>query len=306
LAAFLLSTYGQLQIQRNTRGAVQMGLILKDLIRVNIPLFTNDQQLEIEASVKSSIVANRKSKVSYTKAQQLLEAELGLDKLSFARPMGYTAQFSELEASRRFDPEHFHPAFHAFSANLPPHKKLIPLATQLSFCRRGKQPLYLNHGLPVINSKHVQPNKIVLEGNRMAAANSLADLQIRYGDILMNGTGRGTIGRVAPYLRDHQAIPDNHVTILRSPTLDPAFLSLYLNSRAGQLQVEMHQRGTSGQLELYPFDIRKFLVWVAPESIQQEIRKLHDQAAAAAQRSTELLHQAKARVEQLIEEAVVS
>lgn len=119
----------------------------------------------------------------------------------------------------------------------------------------------------------------------------------------MNGTGRGALGRVAPYLMDGQAIPDNHATILRSPTLDPAYLSFFLNSPAGQLQVEMHQRGTSGQLELYPFDIRKFLVWVAPESFQKELRNLYDKAAESEQRSKELLHQAKTRVEQLIEAA---
>ncbi len=66
----------------------------------------------------------------------------------------------------------------------------------------------------------------------------------------------------------------------------------------------MHQRGTSGQLELYPFDIRKFLVWVAPEGFQKEIRNLYDQAAENELRSKELLAQAKTRVEQLIEEAV--
>ena len=155
----------------------------------------------------------------------------------------------------------------------------------------------------MINSKHVQNNKVVLEDNRSAILNNGNDPQIRCGDILINGTGRGTLGRVAPYLTENPAIPDNHVTILRSSTLDPAYLSFYLNSKAGQLQVEMHQRGTSGQLELYPFDIRKFLVWVAPESLQKEIRKLYDQAAENEQRSKELLEQAKARVEQLIEEA---
>ncbi len=81
------------------------------------------------------------------------------------------------------------------------------------------------------------------------------------------------------------------------------YLSLYLNSAAGQMQVEMRQRGSSGQLELYPFDIRKFLVWPAPESLQQELRRLHDQAAAAERESRQLLEQAKSRVEQLIEEA---
>ncbi len=201
------------------------------------------------------------------------------------------------------DPEHFYPAFQNLVAKLPRSINLVSLGPQLNFCQRGKQPHYSGKGLPVINSKHVQNNKIVLEDNRSAILNNGNDPQIRHGDVLMNGTGRGTLGRAAPYLNENPAIPDNHVTILRSPTPDPAYLSFYLNSQAGQLQVEMHQRGTSGQLELYPFDIRKFLVWVAPDSFQAEIRKLYDQAAESERQSRELLEQAKARVEQLIEEA---
>ncbi len=48
----------------------------------------------------------------------------------------------------------------------------------------------------------------------------------------------------------------------------------------------------------------KFLVWVAPESFQNEIRNLYDQAAASEQRSRELLDQAKTSIEQLIEQVV--
>lgn len=242
---------------------------------------------------------------SYTQAQQLLESELGLDKLRFDKPVGYTARFSELELSRRFDSEHYWPAFENLKTNLPKQVRLVPLGSLLTYCQRGKQPVYSGNGLPVLNSKHILENKITLEGNRFAKPNPVSSLQIQYGDVLINGTGRGTIGRTAPYLtNEHQAIPDNHVTILRSPTLDPAYLSFYLNSKAGKLQVEKHQRGSSGQLELYPFDIRKFQVWEAPETIQQKIRRLYDQATESAKRSRDLLEQAKSRVEQLIEEAV--
>ena len=70
------------------------------------------------------------------------------------------------------------------------------------------------------------------------------------------------------------------------------------------MQVERHQRGTSGQLELYPFDIRKFLVWVAPVEFQRELRDLYDEATVAEQESKRLIALAIARVEQLIKEAV--
>jgi len=55
----------------------------------------------------------------------------------------------------------------------------------------------------------------------------------------------------------------------------------------------MYQRGTSGQLELYPSDNQKFLIWVSPETIKKEIRNLYDRAAISEQRPRELLHQAK-------------
>lgn len=307
LTIYLNTNFGIGQIKRRAMRSInQANVSGSEIRRVLIPVFDLSIQQEVANLVNASFQATKESQSAYNQAQQLLESELGIDKLSFKKPVSYLAKFSELELSRRFDPEHFYPAFYDFVYNLPKHIKLVPLATQLSFCQRGKQPIYSTHGLPVINSKHVQTNKVLLEGNRTALANPIADFQIRFGDILMNGTGRGTLGRVAPYLNNCQAIPDNHVTILRSQSLDPAFLSFYLNSQAGQLQVESHQRGTSGQIELYPFDIKKFLVWSAPESFQNEIRNLYDQAAKAEQRSKELLEQAKNSVERLIEQAMQS
>lgn len=145
-------------------------------------------------------------------------------------------------------------------------------------------------------------NSVVTAGNRFAYPGPEVSLQIRHGDVLINGTGRGTIGRSAPYLFETPAMPDNHVTILRSD-FDPTYLSLYLNSKAGQIQVEMHQRGTSGQVELYPRDIRKFLIWAAPVEFQARIRSLYDQSAEARKDSESLFNKATESVESLIKAA---
>jgi type I restriction enzyme M protein len=97
---------------------------------------------------------------------------------------------------------------------------------------------------------------------------------IRPGDVLVNGTGVGTIGRAAPYLHTEPALPDNHVTVLRVSGIDPIFLSVYLNGRLGQLQFEQQIKGSSGQIELYPDEISRILVWDAPEPIQAQVRRL--------------------------------
>jgi restriction endonuclease S subunit len=303
LALYLNTTFGSSEMNRWFQGQDQPHLSLEDARRILIALVSDEEQLKIEVLVKASARSLSDSVAAYSQAQQLLESELGLDKLTFQKPVGYVARLSDIELFRRFDPEHYFPAFNAFCAGLPAGITFSPLSNHLELCQRGKQPIYAKAGLPVINSKHVQPNRVIQEGNRFALANPVSDLQIRFGDTLINGTGRGTIGRAAPYLSETLAVADNHVTILRSSSLDPAFLSLYLNSAAGQMQVEMHQRGTSGQLELYPFDIRKFLVWPAPWSLQRELRDLYDKATSAERESRQLLEQAKARVEQLIEEA---
>ncbi len=302
VTVFLNTEYGQFQTRRLRAGNSQPVLALEKIRQIELPQIPIDLQDKVDQLYESAYQARLSAQRSYLRAKELLETELGLNKLTFQKMVGYTASFNELQMSRRFDPEHYSPLFRAFKDALPVGITLSPLSNYLYFCNRGKQPIYSNAGIPVINSKHVQENRIIFEGNRVALHNSETDLQIRYGDTLLNGTGRGTIGRSAPYLIDEPAIPDNHVTILRSDNLDPVFLSLYLNSAAGQMQVEMHQRGTSGQLELYPHDIRKFLIWPAPETFQKTLRKIHETAYAAELESKKYLEQAKTHVEQLIEE----
>ena len=305
LTAFFQTKWGRDQVWRHSRRTEQVNLNCREVERVLVPNPAGSLQEAIGNLVRDSFASGDRGLSLHQKAQQLLEFELGLDKLTFQKPVGYTTRYSAIEVSRRFDAEHYYPSFLAFRTGLPDSISLLPLSQYLEFCKRGKQPLYSKTGLPVINSRHVQANGVISDGNRLAHANPDANLQIRFGDILLNGTGRGTIGRAAPYLNQALAVADNHVTILRSAKFDPAYLALYLNSPAGQMQVEMHQRGSSGQLELYPFDIRKFLVWSAPEEFQREIRRLHDMASEAERESHRLMEQAKASVEQLIQEALL-
>jgi len=303
VAAYLSSRFGQQLADREKTEQMNPYLPVGKLGNLLIPRIADVDQEDVDRLIRLAFGELSKRNDALDQAHNLLDKALRLDQIAFEKRIAYEALLSDVGISRRFDSEHHYPAFKAFKESLPDDVALSPLSQHLTFCQRGKQPIYSTVGLPVVNSKHVQPNRVLMDDNRSALPNADANLQIRFGDILLNGTGRGTLGRAAPYLNERLAVPDNHVTILRSADLDPVYLSLYLNSAAGQMQVEMHQRGTSGQLELYPFDIRKFLIWPAPKSLQMELRELHDKAAAAARESKRLLEQAKTRVEQLIEEA---
>lgn len=83
------------------------------------------------------------------------------------------------------------------------------------------------------------------------------------GDILVNSTGDGTIGRAAVYDFDFPAVVDGHITIIRYKDADLAwYVAAFLLSDDGQNQLYRYINGSSGQVELYPQDIAR--VWVPP------------------------------------------
>lgn len=301
---YLHSASGQSLLIRTASQTGQPHLTIESIARLKIPLIPNHEQEEIERSYLAAEAAMEIARSAYIQAQQLLESELGLDKLRFDKPVGYTARFSELELSLRFDPEHFYPTFKALCAGLPETVSLEPLYRFAEPLKTGIQPTYLEDGeYEVINSKHIGVNKIDTSKLRRAAPASYS-VMADNGDVLLNATGRGTLGRCAVLETDIPRIFDVCIIRIRPIGIDPYFLSALLNTRFGQLQMELHTRGTSGQLHLYPRDARKILIWPAPESLQAEVRELMTKAARSAQEATRLLEQAKFRVEQLIEEAV--
>ncbi len=86
------------------------------------------------------------------------------------------------------------------------------------------------------------------------------------GDVLINSTGDGTIGRVAVYHYDFPAVVDGHVTILRFA--DPSlgwYAAAYLLTTPGQHQIYRYINGSSGQVEIYPQDIAR--LWIPKQSL---------------------------------------
>jgi len=225
---------------------------------------------------------------------------MGLQDWSAKRALTYTANSKELFSSGRIDSQFFRPTFKVMFDRLASLGNSIPLGGILDVNRRGKQPTYSDIGTPVINSKHVRKNKVVLTGNRYAEVSENSIL-IEQGDVLINGTGEGTLGRAAPYLHVQSSIPDNHVTVLRSKQIDPIYLSVFLNSILGQLQIERHIKGSSGQIEIYPTDIEQIVVWIAPDKIQQSIRRSILSVFQSENLSARLLEIAKKSVEIAIE-----
>ena len=278
----------------------------------NLPvLITGSKQLqELCTRIVKESYNLRELSTEYKKnAEQLLVHHLELDNWQPPEPISYTKNATFVVASGRIDAEHFLPKFEALEAHINLKRNVVSLSSLLDIKQRGNQPEYAESGdIPVINSKHVQNGDVKLDEDNRKAILGKDILTIQPGDVLVNGTGVGTIGRAAPYLHQCIAVPDNHVTVLRPKvgSIDAVYLSVFLNSIVGRWQVEKWFRGSSGQIELYPEDIGNFQVWIAPDGIQSSIRCSIESAFNAKQKSIDLLNIAKQAIEIAIVESEAS
>lgn len=308
LAAFLISKYGQLQIKRNTRGAVQMGLILKDLSRIRVPNFPDFQQADIEALIKQSISANRQSKMLYTQAKQLLEAGLGLDKMRFDKPVGYTARFSTVGLSetffaKRIDSQCFAPDALFYERWLRSHVRCDRLGKLLHSTAKGRQQAESSQwNCDYCSIKHISGRELVGVSKCLLGVDTpVAGMD----DLLLAITG-ATIGKIGIVKRYTRLAFSGDLLMLRAkPEINPNYLLLALDHRIGQVQFSRWITGsTNGHLA--PRDVGRVLVPRLDESIEEQIAQLVEKSLSRRFESEQLLNQAKTRVEQLIEEAVKS
>lgn len=305
--AFFLSRFGQNYLKREARGSVQQHVFLSQIEQLEIPFFSGEFDAAIQRCVQQSEEYYVKADKQLVGVETTLLRALGLENWKAPEPLSYVRNSRDAFTAGRLDAEHFQPKFAVLLAHLEETGQAADLGSLLSMNQRGKQPVYAETGLPVVNSKHVLTGEVSLDNENRYAVFDDKTLLIELSDVLMNGTGVGTIGRSAPYLHSGKAIPDNHVTILRPKAgIDPIYLSVFLNSQVGQLQVAQRLRGSSGQIELYPNDIAQFTVWVAPEPIQQEIRNSVLDSFHQRQCATELLDAAKRAVEIAIEQDELS
>nr|WP_320038502.1 restriction endonuclease subunit S [uncultured Bacteroides sp.] len=147
------------------------------------------------------------------------------------------------------------------------------VSTLDSFCSlisKGITPKYLdNTGERVIGQKCIRYNKIDLSQSREHFPKSINERWLRYGDILVNSTGTGTLGRVAQvHFIPRKLVVDSHVTIIRAKEeLSISYLGGLLCTK--QALFESMASGSTGQTDLPREMLKGMLITIPPISIQQ-------------------------------------
>ena len=149
--------------------------------------------------------------------------------------------------------------------------------------RRGKSPKYTeNSNILVFAQKcNTKYNGIDISLAQYLDENTLnrypADEYMQDGDVVINSTGTGTLGRIGIY-RDFDnttglsIVPDSHITIIRGFSCICSYY-LYAFIKAHQSELEKKGEGSTNQKELKPLTLKEILIAIPPLSEQKRIDK---------------------------------
>jgi type I restriction enzyme S subunit len=302
--AFLQSKFGRFQLERFTTGQVQTHLSLKKMGKLRIPLLSD--HAEVEGIVGNFVASKKAAKDLYEQAQQLLESELGLDKLNFQKPVGYTARFSTIELSNTFnagriDAQCFAPNAIFYQSWLRNHARCDRLTHLLQEMAKGRQQEETSTGsTDYCSIKHISGHELT----DASKCQPIADTPLAgQDDILLAITG-ATIGKIGIVKRYKKLAFSGDLLCLKANSeINPHYLLAALDHTIGQVQFNRWITGsTNGHLA--PRDVGRVLVPRLKEGIEALISGLVEESLSKRVESEKLLRQAKTRVEQLIEEAV--
>ena len=143
------------------------------------------------------------------------------------------------------------------------------------YINRGLTPKYddLASGI-VINQKCIRGQKLSYEQVRRQSKPIPADKRVRYGDVLINSTGVGTLGRVAQVLDERpNCTADTHVTIVRpGKQVTTHYYGLSLLAR--EEYFEQQGVGATGQTELGRGRVAETTFIVPPLVVQEHFDEL--------------------------------
>lgn len=301
LWAYLQSKFGQFQIGRYTTGQIQGHLSLREMKRLRIPVLANCA--EVEELAKQFVRTRTKCNEGYASAHFLLESELGLDKLEFERPVGYTASTVSLEAvvsAGRVDAQCFAPEALVYERWLSERNKCERLADMLEPTAKGRQQEEDDKGkIPYCSIKDIKHGEIV---NTVTCRCPKGTPLAAQGDLLVAVTG-ATIGKAGMVTR-HAAVAfcGDLVRLRSNGRANPYYLLVALTHRIGQAQLCRWTTGsTNGHLA--PRDVGRVFVPRLKPKVETKIAELVASSFSQRREAELLLEKAKARVEQLIEEA---
>lgn len=128
---------------------------------------------------------------------------------------------------------------------------LVTLGSITSLIGRGITPKYVEDSEQIIiNQKCIRNHSIDIGLARPHTPKAITEKWLQYGDLLINSTGEGTLGRAAQvWFIPENITVDSHVTIVR-PQTQPLIFYIGLWGITHEREIEALHTGSTGQTEL--------------------------------------------------------
>jgi type I restriction enzyme M protein len=169
--------------------------------------------------------------------------------------------------------------------DIDPSWEMVELGEVCEMIKRGITPKYAEKdGLIVINQKCIREHSINLEESRLHNNNEKKVAEekfVKYGDVLVNSTGVGTLGRVAQYIdqNDIDLTVDSHVTIVRPKKgyFEDNFFGYVMIMIENQIMKS--GKGSTGQTELSRVDLSEMRISFPKDKLEQKeiVQKLEEE-----------------------------
>lgn len=303
ISIFLCSKYGQNQIKKFTRGAVQMGLILEDMEQLVVPAYGKEFCNTIQTLVVNAFDKEYISKQIYRQAEQLLLSSLGMDTFTSSTENVSVKTFSEsFGSSGRIDAEYYQKKYDDLFYKInEKSEKLGDLVNIKKSIEPGSNE-YQSEGIPFVRVSDITKYEISepeIHLSRIPYEN--IGLQPKEDTILLSKDGSVGIAYKVP--NDMEIITSGailHLTV-KSQKVLPDYLTLVLNSLIVQMQAERDAGGSIIQ-HWKPSEIEEVLVPILPLETQQAICDKIYESFELRNKSKKLLEKAKTAVEIAIEQ----
>ena len=166
LATFLQSKYGQFQIKRNTRGAVQQGLLLEDMEQIQVYMPSEELEKSISNNIQAAIELNRFSNEKYKEAQVFLLSEIRLADWQPKHRLAFVKNYSDAEKAERIDAEHFQPKYEEIEETIKS---------------------YINGHALIRDEFSQNKSTLTIDDEKLYRYVEIGDVNVSYGEITANG-----------------------------------------------------------------------------------------------------------------------
>ena len=326
IVKYINSKFGQEQVILLRTGASGENINSTQLMNIRLPKIDKEKQKQIIGQVRplkfQILSLKSKTRECLTQANKILVDEFGIalpeEEISYFFKEGrqdssdYYYRFNE-EIGDRFHYLFNHPKLKI----LDKLKNKYQTVSLKSICRepikRGEQPEYSDFGIMVIKTVDLKNRFIDYENTLRVSKDffeSKPQAHIQKDDILVSSTGYVSVGKIDVFDLEEPAFADGHISIVRlNEDYDPYFVAYFLRSALGQLQFEKWFTGSSGQIEVQPQDLNRFILPSKDAISKDKQREIADKITEEYKRAWDFEHQAQLKwqeAKELFEKLILS